>query len=408
MTNRLTRPTDQSTNPTNLTIERIELRLISMTLKRPFRTSFGVERERACIIVSVHGEGLTGWGECVASQGVPRRRVEDWAFYSYETTETAWHILRDFLAPALVGRTVTSPAEVAALGERLRGHPMARAGLEAAVWDLFARARGLPLADLLVEDRPCGGKRHDRISVGVSIGIQPSVEATLRAVAHFAAQGYRRIKLKIRPGWDVEVARAVRREFPDLPLMLDANSAYTLADADHLRRLDDLNLLMIEQPLAYDDIYEHSLLQAQLTTPVCLDESIHSPRHARWAYEIGACRIINIKAGRVGGLWAAREIHDLSLAREKPVWCGGMLETGVGRAANVALASLPGFTLPGDISASDRYYHEDIVDPPFVLNPDSTISVPTGPGLGVTVRQERLAAVTRRYTVITPDGSSDK
>lgn len=385
---------------TSIKIDRIELRLIRMQLIAPFRTSFGLAHDRDCIIVSAHGGGLTGWGECVASQGVPTGDVADWAFYSYETVETAWHILKDFLAPALAGRSVESPLDVAALGERLRGHPLARAGLEAAVWDLLAQARGLPLADLLTENGRYPEPRRDRVSVGVSIGIMPSIEATLRTVADFIDQGYRRIKLKIEPGWDVEMARAVRREFPEIPLMLDANSAYSLADTHHLRQLDQFNLLMIEQPLAYDDIYEHSRLQAQLATSICLDESIHSPRQAEWAYEIDACRIINIKPGRVGGLWAGREIHDLSLARSKPVWCGGMLETGIGRAANIALASLPGFTLPGDISASDRYYQQDIADPPFVLNPDSTLSVPTAPGLGVTVNLKHLEAVTQRRAII--------
>ncbi|MCZ7571134.1 MAG: o-succinylbenzoate synthase [Ardenticatenaceae bacterium] len=385
---------------TAIKIDRIELRLICMQLKTPFRTSFGLAHDRYCIIVSAHGEGLTGWGECVASQGMPTGDVADWAFYSYETVETAWHILKDFLAPALAGRSVASAGEVATLGERLRGHPLARAGLEGAVWDLLAQARGLSLADLLADDRGYAQPRRDRVSVGVSIGIMPSVEATVQTVAEYVDQGYRRIKLKIEPGWDVEVARAVRREFPAIPLMLDANSAYTLADADDLRQLDEFNLLMIEQPLAYDDIYEHSRLQAQLTTPICLDESIHSPRQAEWAYEIDACRIINIKPGRVGGLWAGRAIHDLSLVREKPVWCGGMLETGIGRAANIAIASLPGFTLPGDISASDRYYRQDIASPPFVLNPDSTLSVPTGPGLGVTVDLEYLEVVTQRHAVV--------
>ncbi|MFQ5419766.1 MAG: o-succinylbenzoate synthase [Anaerolineae bacterium] len=385
---------------TGVTIERIELRLISMELVSPFQTSFGVELERPCIIISVHGEGLTGWGECVAAQGIPEPGSENWAFYSYETTETAWHILNDFLVPVLVGRRVESAAEVVALGERLRGHPMARAGLEAAVWDLLAQAQGLPLADLLAGNGRYATKRRDRANVGVSIGIQPSIEATIQAVDGYVAEGYGRIKLKIKPGWDVEMVRAVRREFPDILLMVDANSAYTLEDAASLKQLDEFNLLMIEQPLAYDDIYEHSLLQAQLETAVCLDESIHTPKQAEWSYEINACRIINIKPGRVGGLWAGREIHDLSLARDKPVWCGGMLETGIGRAANVALASLPNFTLPSDISASDRYYRKDIVDPPFVLNPDSTLSVPENVGLGVRVNQERLAAVTYRQSVI--------
>lgn len=383
-----------------LTIDRIDLYLITLPLVAPFRTSFGMIRERECLLVSVSGEGVTGWGECAVSQGSKAASPDEWVFYSSETVETAWHILKDFLAPALVGRQIESPESVAALGERLRGHPIARSGIELAVWDALARMRGLPLADLLADDGRYPARRRERVSVGVSIGIQPSVEAMIHAVAGFVEQGYRRVKLKIEPGRDVEVARAVRREFPDLRLMLDANSAYTLADAARLRPLDDLGLLMIEQPLAYDDIYEHSQLQAQLKTPLCLDESIHTLKHAEWAYNIDACRIINIKQGRVGGLWAGRAIHDLSLARGKPVWCGGMLETGVGRAANVALAALPGFTLPGDISASERYYREDIIDTPFVLNADSTLSVPTGPGLGVRVHAGRLAAATQRQVSI--------
>jgi O-succinylbenzoate synthase len=382
-------------------IERITLRLVSMTLIEPFRTSFGMQYERYGLIVSVQGEGLTGWGECVASQGLPTTNVEDWAFYSYETIETAWHILKDFLAPTVLRRQLTSPDAVAALGERLRGHPMARAGLEGAVWDWTAQRRGLSLAELLADAQGYAQPPRNQVSVGVSIGIAPRVEDTVKIVADFVAQGYRRIKLKIKPGWDVTVARAVRGDLPAIPLMLDANSAYTLADLDHLCELDEFNLLMIEQPLAYDDIYEHSVLQARMATPLCLDESIHTIKHVEMAHTLGACRIINIKPGRVGGLLAARAIHDFCLAHQMPVWCGGMFETGIGRAANIALASLPGFTLPGDISASDRYYRQDIADPPFVVNSDSTINVPTSPGLGVTVNGQQLAAVTRRQLIIT-------
>ena len=382
-------------------IERIELRLVRMELISPFRTSFGVEQARHCLIVSAHAEGLTGWGECVAAQGSEGRNDTNWNFYSYETTETAWHILKDFLAPALVGRKIASVEEVVAIGQRLRGHPMARAGLEAAVWDLRAQAHGVSLADLLAGNAKQPEPRRDKVSVGVSIGIQPTTEAFIEAVKGFASQGYRRVKLKIEPGKDLDTVRAVRDEFPDLLLMVDANSAYSLSDADHLRELDEFDLMMIEQPLGYDDIYEHSRLQPLLETPICLDESIHSVDHAKWAYEIGACRIINIKPGRVGGLWVSREIHDLSLAQGKPVWCGGMLETGIGRAANIALASLPGFELPSDISASDRYYLEDLIDPPFVLNHDSTLTVPTAVGLGVRVREGLLETVTQRQVTIT-------
>lgn len=380
----------------DILIERIELRVIEIELISPFRTSMGLELTHPCIILSVHGGGLTGWGECVASQAV----TAEWAFYSYETVETAWHILKDFLAPALVGKKLNSVEPVVQIGERLRGHPMARAGLEAAVWDLLAKAEGLPLADYLTKGQNYPQPRRDRVNVGVSIGIQSSIDDTVKNVANYIRQGYRRIKLKIEPGWDVEAARAVRREFPDIQLMLDANSAYTLDDASHLKQLDEFNLLMIEQPLAYDDIYEHARLQSQLATPICLDESIHTLKHAEWAYELDACRIINIKPGRVGGLYHGRAIHDLSLSRGKPVWIGGMMETGIGRAANVALASLPGVTLPSDISASNRYYRKDITEPPFVLNEDSTVSVPSAPGIGVTVDHSQLEVYTQRKVVI--------
>jgi O-succinylbenzoate synthase len=384
----------------NITIDRIELRVIEIELISPFRTSMGLELTHPCIIVSAFSNGLTGWGECVASQAV----TAEWAFYSYETVETAWHILKDFLAPALVGKTLNSVEPLVEIGERLRGHPMARAGLEAAIWDLLAQSEGLPLADYLRAGQNYSQPRRDRVNVGVSVGIQSSVEETVSTVAGYIEQGYRRIKLKIEPGWDVDVARAVRREFPDIPLMLDANSAYSLKDAERLKQLDEFNLLMIEQPLAYDDIYEHAKLQAQLSTPICLDESIHTLKHAEWAYELEACRIINIKPGRVGGLYHGRAIHDLSLSRGKPVWIGGMMETGIGRAANVALASLPGVTLPGDISASNRYYRKDITEPPFVLNPDSTVSVPTAPGIGVTIDQRQLDEYTQRKAVVSSSG----
>jgi O-succinylbenzoate synthase len=364
-------------------IERIELHHVEMSLAHPFETSFGREIDRPCILVSVHGGGLTGWGECVASAG---------PWYSYETIETAWHVLRDFLVPDVLDRAVASPAEPAARFSRVRGHPMARAGLENAVWDLLAQAGGVSLAEML-------GGRRERVPVGVSVGIEPTVEALLDRVAQYVAEGYGRVKLKIKPGWDVAVVRAVRQRWPDLPLQVDANSAYTLADAPLLRELDAFDLLLIEQPLHHDDVVDHARLQAQLRTPLCLDESIHSPEHARWALDIHACRVINVKVGRVGGLTAVQQIHDLCAARGVPLWCGGMLETNVGRAANVALAALPNFTLPGDISASARYYEVDVAEPNFVLNDDSTLSVPAGPGLGVRVVPERLAAVRRRRHV---------
>ncbi|HET7089564.1 MAG TPA: o-succinylbenzoate synthase [Anaerolineae bacterium] len=383
----------------DLHIERIELRLVRMQLKAPFRTSFGTEHERECIIVSVHGGGLTGWGECVASRGFaadPFRATTgtggasrlDWHLYSYETTVTAWHILRDFLVPQVLGRPLSIDDMVDA-GQQLRGHPLARAGLEAALWDLTAQLEGIPLS------RALGGTR-ERVSVGVSVGIQPSYEALVDTVDAYLAQGYRRIKIKIKPGYDLEAVKRIRAKHPDILLQVDANSAYTLADAPLFEAMDEHKLLLIEQPLGWDDLYEHSKLQPRLRTPICLDESIHSLGHARLAIELGAARVINIKAGRVSGFTESRRIHDLCQSRGVPVWCGGMLETGIGRAGNVALASLPNFTLPGDVSASDRYFHEDIVDPPFTLNSDSTISVPISPGLGVAVNLTRLDAVTVR------------
>jgi O-succinylbenzoate synthase len=365
-------------------IERIELHYIDLPLVHPFETSFGREFTRPCILVAVHAEELTGWGECTAHAG---------PWYSSETVETAWHVLRDFLVPAVIGQEIASPAGMVDRFSRVRGHPMARAALENAVWDLLAQAQGESLAVML------GGQR-DRVPVGVSVGIEPTLDELLEQVAQHVAEGYGRIKLKIKPGWDVEVVRAVRKRWPDLPLQVDANSAYTLADASIFREMDQFDLLLIEQPLHYDDIVDHAQLQAELRTPICLDESIHSLEHARWALDIGACRVINIKVGRVGGLTAARQIHDLCAERGIPVWCGGMLETNVGRAANVALATLPNFTLPGDISASARYYRRDIAEPNFVLNDDSTLSVPSEPGLGVHVLPEWLAAARLRHLAL--------
>ncbi|WP_376789568.1 o-succinylbenzoate synthase [Thermoflexus sp.] len=363
-----------------MVVERVELRVIRMRLKEPFETSFGREHDREAILVTVYADGLEGWGEVVASRDFG---------YSYETIETAWHVLRAFLIPAVLGQDIPDIETVARIGERLRGHPMARAGLEAAFWDLLARQADLPLARYL------GGTR-DRVPVGVSIGLQPTDELLLEKIRGYLEEGYQRIKVKIKPGRDVEMIAAIRRMFPEIPLMADANSAYRLEDADRLAALDEFHLMMIEQPLHWDDLYEHSLLQARLRTPICLDESIHTARHAWAALEMGACRIINIKPGRVGGLLEAKRIHDLCCARGIPVWCGGMLETGIGRAANVALASLPGFTLPGDLSASHRYYHEDLIDPPFALNPDGTLSVPTGPGLGVHIDRRKVDRATLR------------
>ena len=359
-------------------IDEIELYHIKMRLKAPFRTSFGEEQDRECILVAAFSEGLIGWGECVASR---------FPGYSYETVKTAWHTLQDFMVPAVLSAPLAGIQDYVQRVKPVRGHPMAKAGMEMALWDLYSRAAGQPLARFM------GGER-DRVPVGVSVGIQPSIEQMVQTVLAFRDQGYPRIKIKIMPGRDLEVARAVREAIPGVPLQVDANSAYTLESALIFKQMDDLDLLLIEQPLGEDDLVDHSKLAPQLLTPLCLDESIHSLDHARWALELGACRIINIKPGRVSGLYEASRIHDYCFEQVVPVWCGGMLETGIGRAANVALATLPGFTLPGDISASDRYYEEDVTNEAFVLNSDGTLSVPNGPGLGVTVKNSALERFT--------------
>ncbi len=308
--------------------------------------------------------------------------------YSYETCDTAWHILRDFLIPAVLDQNLESAGDLQNRMSMVRGHLMAKAGLEMAFWDLMGKSQGRSLGELI-------GSIHQRVDVGVSVGIQSSPQALVEVVEGYVSQGYRRIKIKIKPGREIQETTAVRRRFPEMRLQVDANSAYTLENASSLRGLDELGLLLIEQPLAEDDLWDHSRLQEQLATPICLDESILSARHARQALEMGACRVINIKMGRVGGLSEAIAIHNLCYARNIPVWCGGMLETGVGRAANLALAGLAGFTLPGDISATERYYRQDITQEQFSLNSDSTITAPSGPGLGVTVDRKLL----RRYTL---------
>lgn len=360
-------------------ITHAQIHHLSMPLRSPFETSFGRSENRDCLLLKVFSDGLTGYGECVADREPG---------YSYETVQTAWHILHDYLVPAALNREVSRPEDLRRLTSFVRGHPMAKAGLEMAFWDLLGKREGLPLCKLL------GGQR-DKVDVGVSVGLQASAQKLVETVQGYLDQGYRRIKIKIKPGRDVEDAQAVRKAFPDLLLQVDANSAYTLETAEALQPLDELNLLLIEQPLAEDDLWDHRTLQSRMKTPLCLDESILSARHARQALEMGACRIINIKAGRVGGLSEAVEIHNYCHEHGAPVWCGGMLETGVGRAANLALASLPGFSLPGDISATERYYEEDITLERFVLNPDSTIDVPNGPGLGVNLDQAALKRVTQ-------------
>lgn len=360
-------------------IERAVLREIPLRLREYFEISSGGRQDRRIVLLTLHAEGLEGWSECVAAEDPS---------YSAETTDTAWHVLTDFVLPGIVGRTFEGPHDVLAPVSWIRGHRMARAAVEMAAWDLAARADGVSLS------RKLGGTR-DRVPVGVSVGLKATDEALHEQVAGFVADGYSRIKIKIKPGRDVEMLRGLRDRFPDTPFMADANSAYTLADLPRLQALDALDLMMIEQPLRHDDILHHARLQERLTTPVCLDESIESDDDAELALELGACRIINIKPGRVGGLASSRAIHDRMRTAGLAVWCGGMLESGVGRAHNVALASLPGFTLPGDISASRRYWEQDIVDPEFVVR-DGHMAVPTGPGIGIAVDGERIEALAVR------------
>lgn len=361
-------------------IERIELRHIKMHLVAPFETSFGVETDIEHLIVRVDADGLTGWGESPADAA---------PFYSYETVQTAWHILRDYLIPNVVGQDIVRIDDVIQRGARVRGHNMAKAGLEFAMWDLFAKARGMSLSKML-------GGTHDKIAVGVSVGIQSSPAELVKRIEGYLREGYGRIKIKIAPGRDVQFVAAARRAFPNILMQVDANSAYTLNDVQTLRALDEFNLLLIEQPLSYDDIYQHSKLQAQLKTPICLDESIHNAADARAAIELKSCRNINIKPGRVGGFAESKKIHDLCAENQIPVWHGGMLESGIGRAGNVALASLPNFVLPGDISASKRYWTQDIVEPEFTVDAQGMMTVPTLPGIGVNVLLDRLERVTVR------------
>jgi O-succinylbenzoate synthase len=355
-----------------------------MPLIAPFQTSFGEASLRRMLLLELDADGATGWGECTAGED---------PYYSYETVETAWHILRDFLWPIVKYKEFASAAEVWDLLSRVRGHNMAKAALETALWDAEAKQKNLPLAGLL-------GGRRDEISCGVSIGIQPDI-ATLHAkVEKELAAGYQRIKIKIKPGNDVEPARALREKFPRLRLMVDANSAYRLQDAPLLKKLDAFYLIMIEQPLGHDDIYSHAALQRQLDTPICLDECIHDIEHARAAIEIGACKIINLKLGRVGGHTPARRIHDHCQQKSIPVWCGGMLESGIGRAHNIAMSTLPNFTLPGDVSASRRYWSEDIIEPEVEVTPQGTIKVPTAAGIGYTPRLDRIESLTQRREVL--------
>ena len=381
-----------------ITIQSIDLHTVLLPYLSPFETSFGAETDKVALLVEMTTEaGVVGWGEC---------SIEFWPGYGHETAETALHILAEFMLPALIGATISDPREFPALIRRFRGNHHARAGLEAAVWDAFAKSNELRLTDCFASYAPPGHESEGRATVGVSIGIQPSLEATVAVIRQRLAQGYGRIKLKIKRGWDIEVARTVRAEFPDILLMLDANSDYAIEDAARLAQLDEFDLLMIEQPLSHDDIYEHGILQKRLKTRVCLDESVKSASDLRIALQVGAIGILNLKPARVGGFSECLEIYRICIENDLPLWVGGMLETGVGRAANVAFAALPAVNLPSDISATDRYFATDISEPPFVLGPASTLAVPDGTGIGVEVRRDRLEEAKARWIENYPYGKA--
>lgn len=360
-------------------IEAITLREIQMPLVHFFETSFGRTTNRRILLVTAHGEGLTGWGECVAGEN---------PFYSSEWIETAWPVIRAQLAPAVMGRSLEARA-CPALFSQVRGNRMAKAAVENALWDLEAKEKNVPLYKLL------GGTRRE-ISCGVSIGIQDTIAELLGKIEKELEDGYRRIKIKVKPGWDINVLERIRSRWSDILLSCDANSAYRLSQTEHLRKFDQFNLLMIEQPLWHDDIYFHARLQKQLQTRICLDESIHNARDAEAAIELGACGIVNVKVGRVGGFTEAKSIHDVCLSHNIPVWCGGMLESGIGRVHNVALSTLENFRLPGDVSSSKRYWKEDIVEPEVEVSPQGTIAIQDKPGMGYQVREDVIEKLTVR------------
>jgi o-succinylbenzoate synthase len=362
-------------------IDRVTLRQIRMPLVHFFETSFSRTYARDIILVEAQGEGTSGWGEVTAGEN---------PFYNEEWTDSAWLILRNYAVPRVLGKDLKNAGDVDPLTRHIRGHKMARGGLETAIWDLEARLAGVPLW------KQIGGGARREIPCGVSIGIQDSVEQLLDKIAHELADGYQRIKMKIKPGWDVDVIRKVREAFPAIKLMADANSAYTLKDADHLARLDEFYLMMIEQPLSHDDIIDHAELQARLKTPICLDECIRTVRHAEQAVKLRACGIINIKLGRVGGFSEAKKVHDVAQAAGIPVWCGGMLEAGIGRAHNIALAALPNFVLPGDVSASKRYWKQDIIQPAVETTAQGTIAIRDEPGFGYGIDHDYIRGITVR------------
>jgi o-succinylbenzoate synthase len=359
-------------------IEAITIREIHMPLVHFFETSFGRTTSRRILLLTVHCEGIDGWAECVAGEN---------PFYSGEWIETAWPTIRAYLAPAVLGRTLNQAREAVQLMSHVRGHRMAKAAVENALWDVEAKEKKQPLWELL------GGTRRE-IACGVSIGIQDSVNQLLDKISMELAAGYRRIKVKVKPGWDINILERIRSRWPDILLSCDANSAYRLDQVEHLRKFDQFNLLMIEQPLWNDDIYFHARLQKQLKTKICLDESIRNAREAEAAIDLGACGIINIKVGRVGGLTEAKRLHDVCKSRSIPVWCGGMLESGVGRIHNVALSTLENFCLPGDVSASKRYWKEDIIEPEVEVSPHGTIAVKDEVGTGYRVREDLIEKLT--------------
>ena len=366
-------------------ISSVELREIRLPLIHFFETSFGRTTERRIVLVRVADkDGAEGWGECTAGEG---------PFYSDEWTETAWATLEQFLVPMVLGETVESAAQIFQLMKPVRGHRMAKAAVESACWDLEAKKAGVPLWKHL------GGVQTE-IPCGVSIGIQNTPEALLAKIETELAAGYQRIKIKIKPGWDVNILEQVRRRFPAIRLMADANSAYTLSDVALFKALDQFDLMMIEQPLAHNDIFDHARLQDQIRTPICLDESIHSSEDAQHAITLRSGRIINVKLGRVGGHSQAKELERVCREHQIPVWCGGMLESGIGRAHNIAMATLEGFTLPGDVSASSRYWHEDIIEPPVTVNSNGTINVPNGPGIGFEINLSKIDSLTVRKETI--------
>ncbi|HEY6967842.1 MAG TPA: o-succinylbenzoate synthase [Candidatus Angelobacter sp.] len=365
-------------------IESITIREIRMPLVHFFETSFGRTTERRILLLTVHTDGAEGWGECVAGED---------PFYSDESIDTAWYAIERYLAPALLGKTIQKASEAPGLFARVRGHRMAKGALENALWDAEAQTRNVPLWQLL------GGNRAE-IACGVSIGIQNSVEQLLEKIETEVAAGYRRIKVKCKPGWDLEIFEPIRARWPEILLSCDANSCYTLEQAEHLKQFDRFNLLMIEQPLWHDDFYFHAQLQRQLKTRICLDEAIHNRRDAQAAIELGSCKIVNIKVGRVGGFSEAVAVHDVARQAGIPVWCGGMLESGIGRSHNVALSTLAGFTLPGDVSASKRYWKEDVIDPEVEVSREGFIKTPGVPGRGFKIKTDLIEKLTTKKKVL--------